>query len=76
MYVLSLSFGPFAGDSSGIRLSPNLIGLGLLEAIPEEAIRALADRDDVTGLSDTPGKASRPWQHRFEWVVDEVCKPT
>jgi len=45
--VRSLSFGPLAGDSSGIRLAPNLIGLGLLEAIPEAAIRANADTEDV-----------------------------
>jgi CxxC motif-containing protein (DUF1111 family) len=49
VHVLSLSFGPLAGDFSGIRLAPNLIGLGLLEAIPETAIRALADREDVDG---------------------------
>jgi len=45
--VRSLSFGPLAVDSSGIRLAPNLIGLGLLEAIPEAAIRANADTEDV-----------------------------
>jgi CxxC motif-containing protein (DUF1111 family) len=58
--VQSLSFGPLAGGPSGIRLAPNLIGLGLLEAIPEAAIRANADRDDVDhdGISGVASESS------------------
>lgn len=58
--VPSLSFGALAGDSSGIRLAPNLIGLGLLEAIPEAAIRANTDREDVDddGISGVASEVS------------------
>ncbi|MDB5051671.1 MAG: hypothetical protein JWO30_4742 [Fibrobacteres bacterium] len=32
-----------------VRISPQLVGMGLLEAIPESAIQALADPDDADG---------------------------
>jgi CxxC motif-containing protein (DUF1111 family) len=42
----------------GPRLAPPLVGLGLLEAIPEDAIVALAARPSVAGIH---GKANRVW---------------
>ncbi|HSJ72452.1 MAG TPA: di-heme oxidoredictase family protein [Acidimicrobiia bacterium] len=43
-------FGSLDGlVATGVRVGPALIGLGLLEAIPESAIRALADPDDRDG---------------------------
>ena len=42
----------FAGrilDHFSVRISPPLLGLGLLEAIPEEDILALADPEDTDG---------------------------
>lgn len=45
-----LTFGPLrAGTSVEIRMAPQLVGLGLLEAIPEEAIVARADPTDRDG---------------------------
>ena len=35
--------------AASLRIAPPLIGLGLLEAIPESAIRAIADPEDVDG---------------------------
>jgi CxxC motif-containing protein (DUF1111 family) len=42
-----LGYGPLAPDVMfSPRTAPSMIGLGLLESVPEEAIRALADPDD------------------------------
>ena len=38
-----------AAAARGVRVAPPLIGLGLLDAIPDEDIRALADPDDADG---------------------------
>ena len=52
-------YGPFGADlRSGLRLAPALVGLGLLEAVPEETILALAARAPVDGIR---GKANRVW---------------
>jgi len=45
-----LAYGPMAPDSRlAPRLAPPLIGLGLLEAVPADAIVARADPDDADG---------------------------
>ncbi|MEM1023010.1 MAG: di-heme oxidoredictase family protein [Myxococcota bacterium] len=47
---------------TGIRATPPLHGMGLLEAIPEEAIRALADPKDADGdgISGRPNQVNHP----------------
>ncbi|MCB1866005.1 MAG: hypothetical protein KDG50_11280 [Chromatiales bacterium] len=60
------------------RIAPQMVGLGLLEAIPAEAILALADPDDTNddGIS---GRANRVWSlaeqrvmlGRFGWKAGE-----
>jgi CxxC motif-containing protein (DUF1111 family) len=51
--ILDPSYGPVAGDPVGRdlrvgpRVAPQVIGLGLLEAVPEAAIVARADPDDA-----------------------------
>lgn len=46
--IRSLAYGPLAeGTLVSPRTAPAMIGLGLLEAVPEETLRALADPDDV-----------------------------
>lgn len=47
--VEQLAFGALPSPVSGVRLAPGLIGLGLLEAIPESVLRANADAGDVDG---------------------------
>jgi CxxC motif-containing protein (DUF1111 family) len=43
-------YGPLdRGTTLSPRLAPQMIGLGLVEAIPEDQIRALADPDDADG---------------------------
>ena len=62
--LTDLAFGPFA---PGIMMSPRvgqaMIGLGLLEAVPEETIVALADPDDRDG-DGISGRANLVWNQR------------
>ncbi|WP_255448582.1 di-heme oxidoredictase family protein [Telmatospirillum sp. J64-1] len=50
------------------RIAPPMIGLGLLEAIPEEAILALADPDDADG-DGISGKPQRVWSLEEDRVM-------
>jgi CxxC motif-containing protein (DUF1111 family) len=44
------NYGPFApGLTTSARVAPHMVGLGLLEAIPESALAAHEDPDDVDG---------------------------
>jgi CxxC motif-containing protein (DUF1111 family) len=74
LYALhELAYGPL-GDGAVVspRLGPHLIGLGLLEAIPEDRLRELADPDDLDG----DGVSGRLQRHgdgrvgRFGWKGD------
>ena len=52
--ISELAYGPLGADAmTGLRLAPPLIGLGLLEAIPEETIVQLAARAPVAGIRGT-----------------------
>jgi CxxC motif-containing protein (DUF1111 family) len=54
-----LAYGPLGEDAMvGLRLAPPLIGLGLLEAIPEDMIAQLAARASVAGIR---GRINRVW---------------
>lgn len=60
------------------RVAPQMIGLGLLEAIPEDRLNALADPDDTDG-DGISGRTNRVWdvlaqEHRvgrFGWKAEE-----
>ncbi len=66
--VNDLAFGPLAdGVSVSARTAPPVIGMGLLEAIPEADILALADPDD----DDGDGISGRP-----NLIVDEMSGNT
>jgi len=59
LHITELAYSPLGEDAmTGMRLAPPLIGLGLLEAIPEESILALAARETVIGIH---GKVNRVW---------------
>jgi CxxC motif-containing protein (DUF1111 family) len=61
-----------------VRIAPPMIGLGLLEAIPEAAILANADPDDMNG-DGISGRANQVWDHaqqrttlgRFGWKAGQ-----
>ncbi|EAR09031.1 di-heme oxidoredictase family protein [Reinekea blandensis] len=59
--ITELAYGPFHEEfEQSARIAPQMIGLGLLEQIPEAAILANADPDDANndGIS---GRANRVW---------------
>ena len=61
-----------------LRVAPPMIGLGLLEAIPEAALLANADADDANG-DGISGRANQVWEHasqssrlgRFGWKAGQ-----
>lgn len=59
-----LSHGPLAeGTRQSVRMPPALVGLGLLEAVPDGVVLQRADADDLDG----DGISGRP-----QWVPDAV----
>jgi len=62
--LTDLAYGPMRADVLvSPRVAPAMIGLGLLEAIPEAAIRALEDPDDRDG-DGISGRANLVWDVR------------
>jgi CxxC motif-containing protein (DUF1111 family) len=64
-----LAYGDLAGDTVySPRIAPSVFGVGLLEAIPEAQLLALADPDDADrdGVS---GRVNRVWSHRENRAV-------
>lgn len=75
----SLAFGPMAeGTRTSVRAPQAMIGLGLLEAVPEATILALADPDDADGdgISGRPNQvydvlANATVLGRFGWKAGQ-----
>jgi CxxC motif-containing protein (DUF1111 family) len=62
--IVDLAFGPLApGTMVGPRLAPQVIGMGLLEAVPEATIVDRADPDDEDGNGNS-GRANTVWDER------------
>ncbi len=62
--ILEPAFGPLHPDvMTSPRIAPAVFGMGLLEAIPEESIVALADPDDEDG-DGVSGRAHFVWDAR------------
>ena len=81
--IEDLGFGPM--DPAVLlspRVAPQMIGLGLLEALDEDEIIARADPDDADG-DGISGRANFPWdpiagEHalgRFGWKANQVGLP-
>ncbi|NBA95635.1 di-heme oxidoredictase family protein [Pseudomonas sp. R5(2019)] len=77
--ITQLGYGPMHPDARlSARIAPPMIGLGLLEAIPEEAILANADPDDRNG-DGIKGRPNRVWDDalgktvlgRFGWKAGQ-----
>jgi len=86
--VSDLAYGPLDPDTRiSPRVAPQMIGLGLLEAIPAAALMARADPDDTDG-DGISGRAGTVWSlgekrkmlGRFGWkaasatVLDQTAK--
>ena len=77
---VELAFGELAEDLLfSPRVAPHMVGLGLLEAIPEASLLALADPDDTNedGISGRPNYAWDPVTEdlglgRFGWKAGQV----
>ncbi|WP_028239716.1 di-heme oxidoreductase family protein [Stutzerimonas azotifigens] len=64
-----LGYGALADSTQfSARVAPPMIGLGLLEAIPEEAILANADPDDADG-DGISGRPNLVWDHERQATV-------
>jgi CxxC motif-containing protein (DUF1111 family) len=77
--IADLAYGPTAPDVMiSPRVAPQMIGLGLLEAVPEADILALEDPDDADG-DGISGRANRVWSDaeerpmlgRFGWKAGQ-----
>lgn len=77
--ITNLGYGPMHPDTQfSVRIAPAMIGLGLLEAIPESAILANADPEDSNG-NGISGRPNRVFDHltretvigRFGWKAGQ-----
>ncbi|SHN11162.1 CxxC motif-containing protein, DUF1111 family [Pseudomonas asturiensis] len=67
--ITQLGYGPMHPDTHvSARIAPPMIGLGLLEAIPDAAILANADPDDKDG-DGISGRANWVWDDAQQKVV-------
>jgi len=58
---INLNFGPLGGDIMvSPRVAPAMFGLGLLEAVPKEALQAMADPEDADG-DGISGRINMVW---------------
>ena len=79
LQITQLGYGPMHPEARfSARVAPPMIGLGLLEAIPEEAIRANADPQDLNN-DGIKGRTNRVWDDaqgkqvlgRFGWKAGQ-----
>ncbi|MFO7478775.1 MAG: di-heme oxidoredictase family protein, partial [Methyloceanibacter sp.] len=65
--LVDLGYGPIHKEVMfSPRVAPPMIGLGLLEAVPEEQILVAADPDDADGIS---GRPNRVWSREHDKVM-------
>jgi CxxC motif-containing protein (DUF1111 family) len=77
MRFTQLAFGELgAGTMASPRIAPAMVGLGLLEAVPEETVVALAKRQERLGVSGRPNhvwdlEEDRKVLGRFGWKANQ-----
>jgi CxxC motif-containing protein (DUF1111 family) len=76
-----LAYGPLDDALTSSRVAPAMIGLGLLEAVPQSTLEALADPDDADGdgISGRLNKLTDHFGHpaigRFGWKANVATIP-
>lgn len=79
LQISALGYGPLHPQvMTSARIAPSMIGLGLLEAVPEATILAQADPEDANG-DGIAGQANRVWDDasqrevlgRFGWKAGQ-----
>jgi CxxC motif-containing protein (DUF1111 family) len=77
--ITALAYGPMSGDVlTSARVAPSVFGLGLLEALPDALLEALADPDDADG-DGISGRINHGWDEargvvaigRFGWKATQ-----
>ncbi|GIZ11286.1 di-heme oxidoredictase family protein [Pseudomonas sp. NCCP-436] len=69
LQISQLGYGPMHPQTRfSVRVAPPMIGLGLLEAIPEEAILAAVDPDDADG-DGISGRPNLVWDRQQQRTV-------
>ena len=68
--VMELGYGPLHPETMlSPRVAPPMIGLGLIEAVPETGILAAADPEDADG-DGISGRPNRVWSAEFgQWML-------
>ena len=72
----NLAYGSLDGVMMSPRVAPSVIGLGLLESVPEATLRALADPGDADGdgisgrINELTDYAGNPAVGRFGWKAN------
>ncbi len=67
--IQDTNYGPLPADVLlSARVAPHVIGLGLLEAVPDETLMALADPADADG-EGISGRVNRVWDSRLQKTV-------
>ncbi|BCW90324.1 hypothetical protein sos41_34920 [Alphaproteobacteria bacterium SO-S41] len=72
-----LAYGTLDGALTSVRVAPQMIGIGLLESVPDATLQALADPDDADG-DDISGRTNLVWSDqdqsmrigRFGWKAN------
>ncbi len=65
---VDLAYGPMDGVMTSLRVAPQMIGMGLLESVPEETLNALADPDDADG-DGISGRVNRVWSESAQKMM-------
>lgn len=77
--IRNLGYGALAKDvRTSPRVAPAMVGMGLLEAVPDEVLRSLADPDDCNG-DGISGRINEVWDQvsgkmavgRFGWKAEQ-----